>query len=125
VTVEHVSIYGARHLQFISAVSVPIHYNSIGVGTWPPVRESLAQPGVEWNKRVPAAGSQVPPAHGRSLNFTAEHGLLRDVVLDLRPTAHRATAAGVQVTYRQGSLQYELRAADKIIVIVAKTVGNC
>ena len=47
VTVEYVSLYGARHLQFIRAVSVPIRYNGIGVGSWPPVPQSLAQPGVE------------------------------------------------------------------------------
>jgi hypothetical protein len=125
VTVEHVTLSSARHLQLIGALSVPIHYNSLGIDSWPPSRQNLAQPGVGWSKRVPATGSQVPPTRGRGLNFAAAHGLLRDIVLQLRPTAHRATAAGVQVTYRQDGHQYELRAADQILLRITKATGNC
>jgi hypothetical protein len=121
VTVEHVSLYRAHHLQFVRAVSVPIRYNGIGVGQWPPVRQSLTQPGVQWNKRVAAAGSLVPATHGHSFNFAARRGLLRNVVIELRPTAHPGTAAGVEVSYRQDDQQYRMRAADKIKVIV----GDC
>jgi hypothetical protein len=123
VTVERVSLYGAHHLLIVHAVVVPIHYDAIGFSEiWPPSRDTLSQPGVEWDKRVAAIGARVPPFRGRSLDLAARLGLLRNLVLGVRPTARTGTAAGVQVLYQENGKQYELRTHTRIVVLVDK---NC
>ena len=75
-TVERVSFYGAHHLLIVHAVVVPIHYDAIGFSQrWPPSRDTLTQPGVQWDKRVAAIGARVPPFRGRSLDLAARLGL--------------------------------------------------
>jgi hypothetical protein len=123
VTVESVSFYGANHLLIVHAVVVPIHYDAIGFSeSWPPARDTLTQPGVQWDKRVPAIGAKLPPFRGRSLDLAARLGLLRNLVLGIRPTARKGTAAGVQVRYRENGQQYELRTHTRIVVLVDR---NC
>jgi hypothetical protein len=117
VVIDRVRLDGARHLRLIAALSVPAHDSGIGMDSWPPQHEDITQPGFEWGQRVAAVGSPVPPTHGRGSSFAAEHGLVRDLVLHLRPAGPRATASGVQVSYHQGRHRFELRSTDKIIVV--------
>jgi hypothetical protein len=98
VIVEHVSFYGDHHLLLVQAVVVPIGFNAVGFEPWPPTGTLL--PGVQWDKRVPAVGARVPPSTKHTF---------RNVVIEMRPTARRATSAGVDVLYRESGHQYELR----------------
>ena len=112
--IEQVSFYGAKHLQFVDAVVVPIQYDAIGiVGGWPPPRWDITRPGVQWDKRVAAVGARIPPSPAE--------GADRNLVLGMRPTAHTATAAGVQVLYRENGQQYELRTGAGVEVLAAKS----
>jgi hypothetical protein len=119
VVVNHVGFYGDHQLQFIKAVVVPIRYNAIGMTAgWPPAEEALTQPGVQWDKRVPAVGAKLPPGPARGGN--------RDLVIAMRPTAHKGIAAGVRLRYRENGHEYELRTHTKFVVVVAKSViGRC
>jgi len=112
--VEQVSFYGDHHLRLIQAVVVPIGHNLIGDVPWPPTG-SFLEPGVQWDKRVPAVGARVPPSMAHSF---------RNLVIEMRPTARRATIAGVQVLYRENGQQYELRTDGKTVV-VPNTKVNC
>jgi hypothetical protein len=114
VIVEHVSLYDGHHIRFIQAVVVPIGYTAIGDVPWPPSGRSLAA-GAQWSKRVPAAGARVPPSSGHRF---------RNVVIEVQPTARRATYAGVEVLYRENGHQYELR-AHIATVIVPSTKAGC
>jgi hypothetical protein len=96
--IEGVSFYGARHLQFVDAVVVPIRYNAVGMSAgWPPARISITEPGVQWDKRVAAIGARLPPGPAQGGN--------RNLVIAMRPTAHKGIAAGVQVRYRENGHQ--------------------
>jgi hypothetical protein len=106
VTVEHVSFYGDHHLRLVQALVVPIGYNSVGYEPWPPTGSLLS--GIQWDKRVPAAGAKVPPSSAHSF---------RNVVIQMRPTTRRASSAGVQVLYRENGRQYELRTHTKTVVV--------
>lgn len=106
VTVEHVSFYGDHHLRLVQAVVVPIGDNSVGYEPWPPTGSLL--PGIQWDKRVPAAGAKVPPSSAHSF---------RNVVIQMRPTARRASSAGVQVLYQENGRQDELRTHTKTVVV--------
>jgi hypothetical protein len=119
VTVEQVSFYGSHHLDFIKAVIVPIRFNAIGMTAgWPPAKAALNEPGVQWDKRVPAVGARLPPDPAQGGN--------RNLVIAMRPTAHKGIAAGVQVRYRQNGHKYELRTHTKFVVVVAKSaIGRC
>jgi hypothetical protein len=119
VVVEHVSFYGAHHLQFVRAVAVPIHYDAIGYSAgWPPARFNLTLPGVRWDRRVAAIGARVPP--GPTLLSR------RNLVIGMRPTARKGISAGVQVLYRENGHQYELRTHTRTVVVVAKSaIGRC
>lgn len=79
---------------------------------WPPPTEAITQPGVQWDSRVPAVGAKIPPGPAQGGN--------RNLVIAMRPTAHKATAAGVQVLYRENGKQYELRTHTAFEVDVAK-----
>jgi hypothetical protein len=117
-TIEQVSFYGDQHLQLVDALVVPIQYDAIGMWEgWPPGPDAIAQPGVQWDKRVPAVGARIPPG-------PAEGGD-RNLVIAMRPTAHKGIAAGVQVLYRENGSQYELRTHTEFVVDVAKTAYNC
>ena len=106
VTVEHVSFYGDRHLRLVQALVVPIGDNSVGYEPWPPTGSLL--PGIQWSKRVPAVGATVPPS--------SAHGF-RNLVIQMRPTARKASSAGVEVLYRENGQQYELRTHTKTLVV--------
>ncbi|MGH3399080.1 MAG: hypothetical protein ACRDPO_30795 [Streptosporangiaceae bacterium] len=117
VTVEQVSFYGDHHLQLIHAVIIPIRYDSIGYSAgWPPA-QFRNLPGVQWDKRVPAAGARLPP--GLRLRNR------RNLVIAMRPTARKGISAGVQVLYREDGRQYELRTHTKTVVVVARTAFGC
>ncbi len=117
VTVEKVSYYGTHNLQFVRAVVVPIRYNAIGISaSWPPGHDFITQPGVQWNKRVAAIGAQIPPLARNNY---------RNLVIAMRPTAHKGTATGVEVRYRENGQQYILRTHTKTVVVMAKTAFNC
>jgi hypothetical protein len=110
--IEQVSFYGDQHLQFLGAVVIPIQYDAIGASaSWPPATMNITQPGVQWDKRVPAVGARIPPS-------PAEGGD-RNLVIGVRPTAHIAVAAGVQVLYKENGSQYELRTHTGFEVDVA------
>ncbi len=114
VTVEQVSYCGARHLVFVRAVIVPMRYDAIGVApAWPPPRGYLDQPGIRWNQRVPAVGARIPADPARNG--------YRNLVIAMRPTAPRATSAGVQVRYRENGHQYILRTDTSNKIISAKS----
>lgn len=118
VIVESVRFYGAHHLLFVRAVVVPIGYNAIGYSAgWPPAKVNLAAPEIKWKERVPAVGARIPP-------YPARNGY-RNLVIAMRPTAHKGTSAGVQVRYRENGHQYLLRTHTKTVVVVAKTAFNC
>jgi hypothetical protein len=106
VTVEHVSFYGDHHLRLVQAVVVPIGDNAVGYEPWPPTGSLL--PGIQWDKRVPAVGARVPPSTAHSF---------RNLVIQMRPTARRASSAGVRVLYRENGQQYELRTHVKTVVV--------
>lgn len=106
-TVEHVSIYGAHHIRSFQAVVVPIGYTALGDVPWPPSAAFLRD-GIQWSKRVPAAGARVPPSSNHRF---------RNVVIEIRPTARKATYAGVQVLYQENGQQYELRTHIKTVVV--------
>jgi hypothetical protein len=114
VIIERVSFYGDQHLQLLDAVVVPIQDDSIGAWVgWPPGPYSIDQPGVQWDKRVPAVGARVPPSSANSF---------RNLVIETRPTARKeGIAAGVQVLYRENGSQYELRAGTEFEVLIAKS----
>ena len=61
---------------------------------------------------MPAVGARIPPS-------SAEGGD-RNLVIGVRPTAHIAVAAGVQVLYRENGSQDELRTHTEFEVDVAK-----
>ena len=112
--IEQVSFYGDRHLQFVQAVVVPIQYDAIGFSEgWPPAHMNITQPGVQWDKRIPAVGARIPPGPAEGGN--------RDLVIAMRPTAREGIAAGVQVLYRENGQQYELRTHTEFDVLVAKS----
>jgi hypothetical protein len=116
--IEQVSFYGDQHLLLVDAVVVPIQYDAVGFSEgWPPAQVDLNQPGVQWDKRVPAVGARIPPG-------PAEGGD-RNLVIEMRPTARKGIAAGVQVLYRENGQEYELRAHTEFVVDVAKTAFNC
>jgi hypothetical protein len=118
VVVEHVSFYGVHHLQLVRAVAVPIRYDAIGYSAgWPPARFNLTMPGVQWDKRVAAIGARVPP--GPALTSR------RNLVIGMRPTAHKGISAGVQVLYRENGHQYELRTHTRTVVVEAKNAFGC
>jgi hypothetical protein len=106
VTIERVSFYGDHHLRLVQAVVVPIGRNSVGYEPWPPTGSLL--PGIQWDKRVPATGAKVPPSTAHSF---------RNLVIQMRPTARTASAAGVRVLYRENGQQYELRTHTKTLVV--------
>jgi hypothetical protein len=118
VVIEQVSFYGDHHLRFVQAVVVPIRFDAVGMAEgWPPPRSSITQPGVQWNKRVAAIGARMPPS---------PYPGNRNLVIAMRPTAHKGIAAGVQVRYRENGQQYELRTHTEFVVIVAKSaIGRC
>jgi len=62
---------------------------------------------------VAAVGARIPPSPAE--------GADRNLVLGMRPTAHTATAAGVQVLYRENGQQYELRTGAGVEVLAAKS----
>lgn len=114
VIIEQVSFYGDQHLQLVHAVVVPIQYDAVGFSEgWPPAAVNITQPGVQWDKRVPAVGASIPPG-------TAQGGN-RNLVIAMRPTARKAIAAGVQVLYRENGSQYELRTHTEFEVLIAKS----
>ena len=116
--IEQVSFYGDQHLLLVDAVVVPIQYDAVGFSeSWPPAQVDLNQPGVQWDKRVPAVGARIPP--GPAV------GGDRNLVIEMRPTARKGIAAGVQVLYRENGQEYELRAHTEFVVDVAKTAFNC
>jgi len=99
-------------------VVVPIRYNAIGMaGGWPPARINITEPGVQWDKRVAAIGARLPPGPAQGGN--------RNLVIAMRPTAHKGIAAGVQVRYRENGQQYELRTHTEFVVVVARTAFRC
>jgi hypothetical protein len=117
VVIEQVSFYGDRHLQLVHALVVPIRYDAVGMSAgWPPPRSSITQPGVQWDKRVAAIGARLP-----SSPYPGD----RNLVIAMRPTAHKGIAAGVQVRYRENGRQYELRTHTEFVVVVAKTAYKC
>jgi hypothetical protein len=118
VTIESAGFYGAQHLVFVRAVVVPIRYDSIGFSPgWPPARYNTSLPGVRWNRRADVTGAKVPPRP--TLNG------YRNLVIAMRPTGHKGTAAGVQVRYRENGQQYILRTHTKTVVVVARTAFKC
>jgi hypothetical protein len=112
VVIEQVSFYGDQHIQLVDAVVVPIRYDAVGISDgWPPPRSFIDQPGLQWDKRVPAVGARIPPAPA-----------VRNLVIAMRPTTRRAIAAGVQVLYRDGNgSQYELRTHNELLVLAAES----
>ncbi len=118
VTIERASFYGAHHLVFVRAVVVPMRHDAIGFSLgWPPARQNLDQPGIRWNARVAATGAEIPPHPDRNG--------YRNLVIAMRPTAHKGSAAGVQIRYSENGQQYELRTHAKLVVVVARTAFNC
>jgi len=116
--IEQVIFYGDEHLQLVDALVVPIQDGPVGFWEgWPPSPDAINQPGVEWEKRVPAVGARIPPGPSEGGN--------RNLVIAMRPTARRGIAAGVQVLYRENGSQYELRTHTEVVVDVAKTAFNC
>jgi hypothetical protein len=112
--IEQVSLYGAQHLKFVDAVVVPIKYDAIGASAgWPPATMNITQPGVQWDKRVPAVGARIPPSPA--------WGADRNLVIGVRPTAHEGIAAGVQVVYGENGQRYELRTHTEFEVLAAKS----
>jgi hypothetical protein len=113
--IEQVSFYGDQHLHLVDAVVVPMQYDAIGSSEgWPPAPDAINQPGVQWEKRVPAVGARIPPS-------SAKNGS-RNLVIETRPTARKeGIAAGVQVLYRENGSQYELRTHTEFVVLVAKS----
>lgn len=118
VTVEQVSYYRAHNLAFVRAVVVPIRDGPMGFSlSWPPDKATINQPGVQWTKRVPPNGAKIPP-------HPLQNGY-RNLVIAMRPTARKGTAAGVQVRYRENGQQYILRTHTRFVVVVARTAFNC
>lgn len=118
VTIEQVSFYGDQGLRLVHSDVAPIRGALIGIAYgWPPSRQTLAQTGVPWNQRVPAAGATVPP--GTSV------GSRRELLIGMLPTARRASAEGVQVRYRAGATEYELRTHVKTVIIIGRAASNC
>ena len=115
VIIEQVSFYGDQHLHLVDAVVVPMQYDAIGSSEgWPPAPDAINQPGVQWEKRVPAVGARIPPS-------SAKNGS-RNLVIETRPTARKeGIAAGGQVLYRENGSQYELRTHTEFVVLVAKS----
>jgi hypothetical protein len=112
--IQQVSFYGAQHLQLVNAVVVPIRYDAVGFSEgWPPAAMNLNQPGVQWDKRVPAVGARIPPG-------PAEGGD-RNLVIAMRPTARKGIAAGVEVLYQENGQRYKLRTHTEFKVIAAKS----
>jgi hypothetical protein len=117
VVIEGVSFYGDHHLQVIHAVVVPVRYDAVGMAAgWPPPRMNITQPGVLWNMRLAAIGARLPPSR-----YPGD----RNLVIGMRPTAHKGIAAGVQVRYRENGRQHELRTHTEFVVVVAKTAFTC
>lgn len=118
VVIEHTRFFGAHHLVYVRAVVVPMRYAGVGFSaTWPPDKGSINQPGLRWNERVNAVGAKVPPHPSRNG--------YRNLVIAMRPTAHKGTAAGVQIIYRENGQEYELRTHANLGVIVTQTAYNC
>lgn len=112
--IQQVSFYGTHHLLLVDAVVVPIQGGPVGFWEgWPPGPDAISQPGVQWDKRVPAVGARIPPGPAEGGN--------RNLVIAMRPTARKGTATGVQVLYRENGQQYELRTHTEFEVRAAKT----
>jgi hypothetical protein len=118
VTIQQVSFYGDHQLKLVHADVVPIRGGLIGIAYgWPPSQKTLAETGVPWSQRIPAAGAAVPP--GTSVSSR------RELLIGMLPTAHRGAADGVQVRYREGGKQYELRTHTKTVIIISKSASDC
>jgi hypothetical protein len=112
--IEQVSFYGDQHLQLDDAIVVPIQDDAIGFWEgWPPGPDATSQPGVRWGRRVPAVNASIPPGPAEGGN--------RNLIIAMRPTAHKGVAAGVQVLYREDGAQYELRTHTEFVVLQAKS----
>ncbi|HWF79210.1 MAG TPA: hypothetical protein VN695_01425 [Streptosporangiaceae bacterium] len=118
VTVEQVSYYRAHNLAFVQAVVVPIRGYAMGFSlSWPPDKATIKQPGVQWTKRVPPNGAEIPP--------DSSNNGFRNLVIATRPTAHKGTAAGVEIRYREDGQQYILRTHTRFVFVVAHTAYKC
>lgn len=119
VIVEGASYYGDHDLRLLHAVVLPVDNNVIGIAKgWPPPQWNITNAGAKWSQAVPAVGARIPPhlRPPRQMNL----------VIAFKPTAHRSVADGLQVRYREGGRQYELRTHTKTIIVIAKTdAGEC
>ena len=70
VVVDSVVLDDAHGLHLVKALLVPVKDNLFGVGSYPPSRYSLNQPGVQWDRRRPAVGATLTP-QGPGVNETA------------------------------------------------------
>jgi hypothetical protein len=119
VIVESVRYYGDHNLRLLHAVVLPVNNNVIGIARgWPPPQSNISFAGARWSQAIPAVGARIPP------HLRPPHQ--RNLVIAFKPVAHRSVADGLQVRYRQGSRQYELRTHTKTIIVIAKTdAGEC
>jgi hypothetical protein len=117
VTVEGVRYYGDRHLRLVHAVVLPIRGALVGVANgWPPPRRNLINAKARWSQAVPAVGARIPHHLPR---FTQ-----MNLVIAFKPMAHRSVADGIQVRYREGGQQYELRTHTRTVIVIARGVTN-
>jgi hypothetical protein len=69
------------------AIPAPIRYDAIGYSAgWPPA-QFRNLPGVQWDRRIPAVGARLPS--GLKLRNR------RNLVIAMRPTAHKGVSAGI------------------------------
>ena len=108
VTIEKVTIVGAKHLQLAAAYVVPIT-GKVDYGSWPgyppPPRD---QKGVEWDRHAAADGARVAPMVG---------GRHADLVAVLKPTARVARIMAINVLYKEGGTEYQMQTHYPILLL--------
>lgn len=106
-TIEAVSLADPHHLVLLAAYVVPITGGFLyGVHAGFPPATGL-DPGVLWSERQLAVGASIPHS---GINHLA------NLLLVLKPTASRGTAAGVLIVYRVAGQLYQFQSQVKLIV---------
>ena len=111
VTVTKVDLADPRGLRVLQAWIVPITGNDLyGVlDGYPPAAHIPS--GVHWEQRQRADGAIIPHTHGRHV---------ANLVLVLRPLKKAASAAGVNVYYKESGKSYHLQTHIGIVLMTAK-----
>lgn len=111
-TITSVSLAGPHNLQILQSWIVPVTGNNLyGVlDGYPPYKHLPS--GVNWAQRQRADGATIPHLPGKAV---------ANLILVLKPLATAASAAGVNLYYKEASANYHLQTHFAIRILTAKS----